>query len=210
MANTLTAFDNWNNADTHVDQSIANGESFTSSAYTVVYAKLHSMASSNFKAIGVVQGWTATEQRQVDEIFELGSSIRYIIPGRTTGQISITRMMIEQADLINVLYAGSGNVYRSLKDLNVSLDLLFVMYDNNSDHGAVLTRLYENCWIVAKQESITANQVVIAENCTIVYEKIAATALKAIVDSVSTSSSISVTAGGANTTDGETTGAATT
>ena len=175
----------WGNSDKHVDSSIGDGSVFTNSAHTLIYGKIHGAdGSDTFRPMGVVQGWSFTEQRQVEEMFEIGSDIRYIIPGRTTGQIAITRMLINGQDLINVLYgkgATSDTKYltplRSLKDINTALDLLFVSYYNSGDTTAPnkphMIRYFDNCWVVARQESISANQVTIAENCTLTYEKIA-------------------------------------
>ena len=176
---TPTTIDAYANKDQHVDMNIA-GNDFTNSAHVIVYAAVHSAkdASTTFTAIGVIQGWSFTEQKQVEELFELGSDVRYIVPGRTTGQIAVTRMLINGKDLINTLYGSSTDdvALRSLKDINQSIDLMFVTYHNSDTVDANKThmnRYFDNCWITARQESITANQVVIAENCTITYEKIA-------------------------------------
>ncbi len=171
----------WANENAHVDGTKIGALQFTNSAHTVIYAKVHSSAVSEFRAIGVVQGWQFTEQRQVEEIFELGSDIQYIIPGRTTGQISINRLLISGADLINTLYGADAaengrdgeTQIRSLRDITKPLDLLFVAYsaDPNEVNRENTVRYFDSCWIVTRQEQIGANQVVVAESCTIMYEK---------------------------------------
>lgn len=201
MANTFepAVLNSYANSEQHVDTSIASNN-FTNSARTIVYAVVHGASNSTFKAVGVIQGWSFTEQKQVEELFELGSDVRYIIPGRTTGQVAITRMLINGLDLVNTLYgtttdAASSKVIKSLKDVNKSLDVMFVTYHNSSEAGANevhMVRYFDNCWIVARQESITANQVVIAENCTMTYEKVASLSLSTD-GGVTTISSDSVT-----------------
>lgn len=174
----ISIIDKWTNANKHVDSSI-DVDRFTNSAHVLLYARLNHSSSTQFYPIGVIQGWSFVEQRQVEEIFELGSDIRYIIPGRTTGRVDITRLLLNGADLVNTLYGSFGtnnelipNTIRSIKDLTRPLDLLFVAYDTNEGANENMVRYFNNCWIVARQESISANQVVIAENCSLVFENI--------------------------------------
>lgn len=174
----MAGIDAWTNANRHVDTTI-NVDNFTNSAHVVIYARLSHSDSTQFYPIGVIQGWQFTEQRQVDEIFELGSDIRYIIPGRTTGRIDITRLLISGADLLNTLYGTLGanreliaSSIRSIKDVNRPIDLLFVSYNSNEGANENMVRYFNNCWIIARQESIAANQVVIAENCSLVFENL--------------------------------------
>lgn len=185
MADSIIVPDNyvWKNSDKHVSDEIATSNEFVNSAHVLVYASLHGASdgtfSTKFAPIGAVQGWSFTEQRQVEEVFELGSDIRYIVPGRTTGQIAVTRLLVSGKDLVNVFYQTDSvdNYVGSLKEINKPLDIMFVTYNNSVDPTtkeakAHIMRYFDNCWIVARQESITANQVIIAENCTITYEKI--------------------------------------
>lgn len=186
MALDKAAITSWPNANKHVDSSIGDGTHFTSSKYTVVYAKLTD-SNNPFVPIGVIQGWSLAEQRQVEEIFELGSDVRYIIPGRTTGQISITRLLVNGADLLNVFYGtyrdDPNSVIRSLKDINQPVDIVFVAYLNDTNTTENLVRYFSNCWLVSRQESVTANSVVIAENCSMLFEKVDST--KVIVEDLS-------------------------
>lgn len=182
----VSAANTWANNNAHTDTTINSNGLFVNSARVILYARPSEDDAKPFIPLGVVQGWSFSEQRQVEEVFELGSDIRYIIPGRTTGQLAITRLMVSGADLLNCLYgkpavqAAAGDSadtnsatrwFMSLKDINVSLDLVFVSYHNDSGAAEHLYRQFSNCWIVARQESITANQVIIAENCTLVFEK---------------------------------------
>jgi hypothetical protein len=171
----------WPYADKHVDSTISDGSKFTNAAHVVIFASVTG-SGKPFRPIGVVQGWSFTEQRQMEEIFELGSDIKYIIPGRTNGQIAITRLLVNGPDLLNIMYATFGedgnqtnSVLRSLKDINKPIDLVFVTYNNDTGSTEHMVRYFNNCWIAARQESITANQVVVLENCTVVYEKVDST-----------------------------------
>ncbi len=191
---TVEAMSTWQNANKHVDTNIAKGN-FTSAAYTVVFVRVRSNMSGNseldvFRPIGVIQNWTFSENRQIEEIWEIGSDTKYLIPGRTTGQINILRFLIDGADLVNTMYnttasgqtvTATDSAYASLKQINSAVDLLFVVYENaaNDNTGdpnhALMVRYFDNCWIAARQESITANQILIAENVTIMYENMLTT-----------------------------------
>lgn len=184
-------------------------ESFISASRCVVYAQVAkstknqntSLVDSTFYPIGLVQSYNWNEQRQVDMIFELGSDVPFLIPGRTTGQLSISRMMLYGRDLINVLYDSSLNsntdatvnpgansygqfAIRSLKDIDRPLNLMFAMFSNDYNSGTFesslkldaaskyYSRVFRNCWITSRSESLSAGQTVVAEQVAIMYENI--------------------------------------
>lgn len=179
--------------------------SFLSASRCVVYAQkaANSLMGTTdvinarpFHPIGLVQSYNWNEQRQVDMIFELGSEIPFLVPGRTTGSLSFSRMMIYGRDLINVLYDASLNstvnldntnaintkLYRSLKDITVPLNIMFAMFPSNMENlsrsvtlsaGAnFYSRIFRNCWITARGESLSAGQTVIGEQVSIMYEDV--------------------------------------
>ena len=179
----------------HVDTNLTSQE-FLSSYRTVIYSRpaegtvaqiagnLDSGAASEFKAIGVVTAWSWQESRNVDRIFELGSDIPYLIPGYTIGQINIGRVMLNGSDVVNALYQGeqanstsaansTGHKNMgSIKDITFPIDILFVAFPTNSKGAAKYSKVFKNCQISSRNESVTAGQVVIAENVTIEYETI--------------------------------------
>lgn len=173
-------------ADKHLDSTISK-DNFLSAARCIIYAAPYKDAggvpvATEFHRIGVVQGYNFGEQRQIEHIFELGSDIPYIVPGRTTGQISIARILLFGADLTNIFFYSDkdvdsavtqGDFIKSLRDINKPIDLLFASFSNN-DAQAVYSRLFVGCWLQSRSESIAAGQVLIAENVNIMYEQIAA------------------------------------
>ncbi|MCX8074097.1 MAG: hypothetical protein N2749_00725 [Clostridia bacterium] len=185
MANRGVA-DQWTFKDAHLDPNIAAGDAnkFVSAARCILYAapadKI-SAGQSAFQRIGVVQGYSWGEQKQLEMIFELGSDIPYFIPGRTTGQISISRILLSGQDLLNLVYKSEmdgkdpdpKNWIRSLRDVNIPLDLMFCFYGEGATKGVydnVYTRLFKNCWMQSRNESISAGQILVAENVSIMYE----------------------------------------
>jgi len=182
MATQQTIKTKYENQNKNVDVKLSeNGNDFTNSARTVIFSR-PSNTTLPFVPIGLVQGWSFTEQRQVEELFELGSDVKYTIPGRTTGSIAITRMLINGADTLNMLYglgeghSDSADYFKSIKEINKPIDIVFQTFHNSVTSTEAdqphMRRYFTECWIVARQESITANQVVIAENCTLTYKNI--------------------------------------
>ena len=182
----------------HVDTELQSTE-FLSSYRTVIYSRpasdetkqqvgsLGSADASQFKAIGVVTAWSFAESRNIDRIFELGSDIPYLVPGYTMGQISIQRVMLNGSDVVNALYQGeqanSANTKQenntsnntsmgSIKDITFPIDILFVAFSTNGNGKEKYSKVFKNCQISSRSESVTAGQVIIAENVQIEYETI--------------------------------------
>ena len=168
------------NKDQHVDTSIDNN-AFLSSARCVIYASAPSKNSkSTFKPIGVIQSFEHSENRGVERIFELGSDVPYLVPGRTNGALNLSRVMLSGKDLLNVIYGNDQaetqeGWMKSIKDISKPIDLLFVAYTNtNGKDGKpkMFYRQFTNCVIQARQEQISAGTITITEGLRIIYEKI--------------------------------------
>lgn len=194
--NALEANGSWeeNFRNKHVDTELQSTE-FLSSYRTVIYSRpasdetkqqvesIDSTDASEFKAIGVVTAWSFAESRNIDRIFELGSDIPYLVPGYTMGQISIQRVMLNGSDVVNALYQGeqanSANTKQknntsmgSIKDITFPIDILFVAFSTNGNGKEKYSKVFKNCQISSRSESVTAGQVIIAENVQIEYETI--------------------------------------
>jgi len=168
---------NWEYHDKHVTD-VNVKDNILSSARCIIYARKSGASDKNtFKKIGIVQGYNWSEQRQIEQIFELGSDVPYLIPGRTSGQISLSRVLLTGKDLANICQEGQvsdDTWYRSLRDIGTAMDLLFVYF--GGIEGSVAgktskyTRLFQTCWINGKNESLSAGQTIVAENVNIMYE----------------------------------------
>lgn len=168
----------WDFSNKHVESTITK-DNFLSAARSIIYAAPYQSAqqgTASFNRIGVIQSYGWQEGRNVDIIFEIGSEVPYLVPGRTIGSIQISRMLIFGKDLVNVMYYGgtvpnNADYIRSLKDVTKPLDLMFAAYDNSSAQK-VYSRVYTGCHIENRSESIIAGQILIAENISIRYEDI--------------------------------------
>jgi len=180
--------DVWEFKDSHLDPNIdaADADCFLSAARCVLYVKPASKSGTNdsdeFTRVGVVQGYSWGENKQMEMVFELGSDIPYYIPGRTTGQIQIQKILLSGEDFLNLVYqpnsfsgkqATPSTWIRTLRDINIPLDMMYVFYGQGATkdkYDARYTRLFKNCWIQSRQESISAGQILVAESVSIVYE----------------------------------------
>lgn len=184
---------NWK--DEFKNKHVNSGEStdFISSFKTVIYAKKADSTTtvSAFKAIGVIQAYSWNESKQNEYIFELGSDIPYIVPGRTVGQISINRCLLFGADIVNALYGnevyegsdvtenGNNKVINSIKDITEPLDILFVAYKGDGNSAPEkYSKIFKNCHIGSRSESITAGSVIITEGLQLNYENIVGCTIK--------------------------------
>jgi len=156
----------------HVDSSIQENQ-FTTAARCVIFAGRQ--GSATLTPVGIVQGYGWSENRQVDMIFELGSDLPYLVPGRTTGQISLSRMLLYGRDLLNVIYNTAADDQRewikSLREITEPCRLAFASY-TNGDNPIAYSRLFDSCWIAARNESVAAGQTLIAENVSVMYQSI--------------------------------------
>lgn len=187
--------DKWDFKDSHLDPTIDSADSnkFLSAARCILYTKPASKngtsADDEFTRVGVVQGYSWGETKQMEMVFELGSDIPYFIPGRTTGQINIQKILLSGEDFLNLTYqpgsstaqqSNPSNWIRSLRDINIPLDLMFVFYGQGADgegssqaYTDKYARLFKNAWIQSRQESISAGQILVAESVSILYEFVA-------------------------------------
>jgi hypothetical protein len=60
----------------------------------------------NVVPIGLVETVQINMNKPLSRIFEIGSKLSYIIPGRTVGAISINRVFFDGPSLLKILYAG--------------------------------------------------------------------------------------------------------
>lgn len=62
--------------------------------------------------VGMVESVSVGQNRQLQQFFEIGSKLRYFIPGRTVNSMTITRAYLDGPSLLKVLYA----FYKSPED----------------------------------------------------------------------------------------------
>lgn len=120
MAIPTTSYSNWEFHNQRVQQEVKGGQ-FVSAETTLIAAGPPSLdqldrfnegaTTENVTSypIGMLESFGLQQNRQLQRIFEIGSSRSYFIPGRTIGSISLGRTFYYGPSLLRVLYAYYQN-----------------------------------------------------------------------------------------------------
>lgn len=144
--------------------------------------------------IGVIQNFGLQQQKQLNQLYEIGSKKSYFIPGRTMIQVQLSRVLFAGDSLMGALYgdqadsddtindgdragyeviaqqgenAAEGKFYMNLAAVffNKPTNLAMVIVDSeNQPTGAIVL---EECYIQAHGLGMAANQTIVAENVSI-------------------------------------------
>lgn len=108
-----TSYSNWDFHNFHVQQDLKGGQ-FVSAESTLVAAGppriddgvgATTTSTESVYPIGMLESVGIQQNKQLQRIFEIGSTRSYFIPGRTIGSISIGRTFYFGPSLLRVLYA---------------------------------------------------------------------------------------------------------
>lgn len=120
FANTGVHLKQWEFRENHVQEDVPASE-FINAASTLIAAgppRLkdaigNSVATGQGRdtkrsfvfPIGIVEAVSLSQSRQLQRLFEIGSKRSYFVPGRTIGQVSITRTLFDGPSLMRLLMA---------------------------------------------------------------------------------------------------------
>lgn len=149
---------------------------------------------SKLKVIGVTQNIGLQFQKQLQRIFELGSSENLIVPGRAVPSLSISKVWYSGPNIQKALYPnvteeeldalkgqrpGYNNTYMNLAShmFDHPCGLLMVMTSQGNslttyDNELVAAYFAENCYIQASGLQMAANSVVLAERSALQVERV--------------------------------------
>jgi len=105
---------NWNFYKDNVQQSLHSGQ-FASAETTLIAAgppKLSMASQGGLRTvypIGLLENASIQQSKQIQRVFEIGSSRSYFIPGRVVGSMSLGRIFYYGPSLLRVLYAYYKN-----------------------------------------------------------------------------------------------------
>lgn len=117
--NATTSLNNWDFHNHHVQSEMLGGE-FVSAETTLIAAgppRLSDITGGGDNEIdipdegdmvypiGVLENVGLSQSKQLQRIFEIGSSRSYFIPGRTIGSLTLGRVLYHGPSLLKVLYA---------------------------------------------------------------------------------------------------------
>lgn len=111
----------WEFREFHVEEDVS-GEKFVNAASTLIAAgppllrdavgggQVQTGQGRDTKKtfvfpIGIVEAVSVSQARQLQRLFEIGSKRSYFVPGRTVGQLSITRTLFDGPSLMRALMA---------------------------------------------------------------------------------------------------------
>ena len=110
MAQTSTNFTNWDFHKYRVQQELTGGQ-FVNAESTLIAAgppslsDVASIEGDSVYPIALLETFGLQQNRQLQRIFEIGSSRSYFVPGRTVGSVSLGRTFYFGPSLLRVLYA---------------------------------------------------------------------------------------------------------
>ena len=110
------SMNDWNFQTSNVQKSFVNGQ-FASAETTLVAAgppRLQQAAAGSGTTgtvypIGLLENIGISQSKQLQRIFEIGSSRSYFIPGRVIGSLSLGRVFYYGPSLLRVIYAYYKN-----------------------------------------------------------------------------------------------------
>ena len=114
-AEGTTSYSNWDFHNYRVQQDLVGGQ-FVSAETTLVAAGPSTLQgptiqdnqlddSTEVYPIGLLESFGVQQNRQLQRIFEIGSSRSYFIPGRTIGSVALGRTFFFGPSLLRALYA---------------------------------------------------------------------------------------------------------
>ena len=144
--------------------------------------------------IGLVETATIALSKPLSRIFEIGSKLSYIIPGRTIGEIALARVLFDGPSLLKVLYRGevsqdmqlangrkdvqftSGKTLRQVQAIgsgNIAMNLASTFFDQpvglgfffkDRESEDVSQMYFEGCRVSTYNIGIAANMNVLTES----------------------------------------------
>lgn len=182
MAQDQIQVETFDGTQKHVDSTIKEND-FMDASKTLIYAATIKEGTQDtltaFKKIGLVQSFAFSEAKELQQIYELGSDIPYSVPGRVRGSISMSRVILDGKDFLNAIYLGDETIsaeqfLESLASINVPVYLMFVSSGSavKSGQRIVSQRVFANCHITQRNQSVGAGQRILVESMAIQYTHI--------------------------------------
>lgn len=147
-----TDFSNWDFSNLHVQQELQGGQ-FVSAETSLIasgppeiggtsaYSQAPVASIGSVYPIGLIENAGISQSKQLQKIFEVGSSRSYFIPGRVIGSVSLGRIFYYGPSLLRVMYA----YYRNDGDIAIGTDAhdAKIKLEDGSSAISPLARLLE-------------------------------------------------------------------
>ena len=148
-----TDFSNWDFSNYHVQSELKGGQ-FVSAETSLIaagppeiggtgpYTEVPVGNVSNVYPIGLLENAGLSQSKQLQKIFEIGSSRSYFIPGRVIGSVSLGRTFYYGPSLMRVMYAYYKNDGTEIKIGTDAADATITL-DDGSKAQSPLARLLD-------------------------------------------------------------------
>jgi hypothetical protein len=157
--------------------------------------KIDTIGSDQLFPIGVMQNAGFNQQKQINQLYEIGSRLPFFIPGRTLIQLNMTRVVFNGDSLMAALYHADGKelgsapaespgailtaggiaerrFYMNLASelFNRGIDIALVIRDSEDEASGAI--IFRECIIQSHGMGISSNQTVVAENISLRSKKL--------------------------------------
>jgi len=138
-----TDFTNWDFSNYHVQQELQGGQ-FVSAETSLIaagppeiggtsaYSQVPATSVGSVYPIGLLENAGLSQSKQLQKIFEIGSSRSYFIPGRVIGSVSLGRTFYYGPSLLRVMYAYYKNTEGDVQIGTVDPTTLITLEDGST------------------------------------------------------------------------------
>jgi hypothetical protein len=108
-------YQDWEFKEAHVEPDVLDkNENFVSSESIVICAGPSNIDANvdlagSLYPIGILESAAVVQNKQIQQLFEIGSRKPYMIPGRTRVQIGLSRVIFNGDSLLAAMYYGVGS-----------------------------------------------------------------------------------------------------
>jgi hypothetical protein len=198
-------YQTWEFKEKHVEPDVLDkNQNFVSSESIVIcaapaFVDNETILADKLFPVGILESAAVVQNKQIQQLFEIGSRKPYMIPGRTRVQIGLSRVIFNGDSLLAAMYYGSeqdavlaeqaagedapghlsgtpegpeGSFYLNLASsfFNKPFGLALIIHDAEDDQTAMI--LIQNCMVQSHQMNIGANQTIVMENVNIIADSI--------------------------------------
>jgi len=122
MSTTPDNFLNWDFANSNV-QPITDMGDFLSSESVVVFSGPATYSdNTNLIPVGLVQNVQVSQNKQMQQLFEIGSRQPFFVPGRTIVQVGISRVLFDGPSLMRALYTKGDDTAVTFNGSEIASD----------------------------------------------------------------------------------------
>lgn len=196
-----SSYANWDFQKYRVAQGVTGGQFINAESTLIAAGPPTLTASSNADVfpIGLLETFGLQQSRQLQRIFEIGSSRSYFIPGRTIGSVTLGRTFYSGPNILKAMYAyysgtagdadvtklinvgyvtnkdgwrtpGFGNFFIDLASALFAQPTGLACYFKDSNTDTYGGFYLENCYVQGHQMTVSSGSVLIMEGASLQYD----------------------------------------